>query len=353
MVFGVVSGEIVTVVTGTGTFASANAGLRAVTASGYSLGGAYAGNYILSAQPSVASAIITPLAVQLTGTRTYDGTNVATDILSSQNNLDGTNLTLTGTVNLTGRNVGPQTVSISMAATRLQFATGNTGWNTVTSFKVTLGSSPVPGNSLVAVISTRGTSPNRVSSIYQNGASWSRVCQATNTNGTTTEIWIAPNVSGAWKTITINQANLRSAAVVMEYSGILSASPIDQTGEATGNSIAPVTGTTAITSQADELWIGGIGYISSTPSLTSPLNGFSPVASAQSTRSVSSNNAKVYALEKIVDPAARRLLRRQPQHHRPVVRSHRNLQDANANHPGSGRFRRRETTPSPEPADLC
>ncbi|MEO0017500.1 MAG: hypothetical protein RLZZ522_783, partial [Verrucomicrobiota bacterium] len=62
---GVVSGEIVTVTAGSGTFASANAGLRAVTATGYALGGAHAGNYSLPTQPLVPNATISasPLTV--------------------------------------------------------------------------------------------------------------------------------------------------------------------------------------------------------------------------------------------------------------------------------------------------
>ncbi|MEI6676824.1 MAG: MBG domain-containing protein, partial [Verrucomicrobiota bacterium] len=130
-----------------------------------------------------------------------------------------------------------------------------------------------------------------------------RASQATNTNGTTTEIWYAPNVSGAGKVVTISQASLRSAAVVIEYSGILDASPLDQTASATGSSTAPVTGTTATTAQANELWIAGIGFISSTPSLGTFLNSFSSVASAQTTNGQASRNAEVYALERLVNPS--------------------------------------------------
>ena len=46
---GVLGGETVTIVAGGGTFASVNVGTRAVTASGYTLGGTHAGNYALSA----------------------------------------------------------------------------------------------------------------------------------------------------------------------------------------------------------------------------------------------------------------------------------------------------------------
>ena len=299
---GVVVGETVNVVPGSGTFASPNAGTWAVTATGYSLGGANAGNYVLSAQPTVANATISARPVQLTGTRSYDGT-VATGVLSISNNIDGANLTLTGSANLVGKNVGAQAVVMNIAAARLvRSATGNTGNSNRTSINVNMVTAPVAGNTMIAVISTRGTSANRVSAISQTGATWSRVAQATNSGGTTTEIWFAPSVAAnAATAVTISQASLRSAAVVMEYSGVLAVSPTDQITNATGNSNSPVTGTTLTTTQANELWIGGIGYINSTPTLGTILNSFTSVASAQSTSNTPGNNAKVYALNRIVN----------------------------------------------------
>jgi hypothetical protein len=76
---GVVSGETVTVIAGSGAFASANAGLRAVTATSYTLGGAHAGNYSLAAQPLVPDATITTRALTVTASsqsKTYGQTVV-------------------------------------------------------------------------------------------------------------------------------------------------------------------------------------------------------------------------------------------------------------------------------------
>jgi fibronectin type 3 domain-containing protein len=61
-VSGAVSGETVTVIAGSGSFASASVGTWPVTASGFALGGTHAGNYLLAAQPSVPSATITSAA---------------------------------------------------------------------------------------------------------------------------------------------------------------------------------------------------------------------------------------------------------------------------------------------------
>ncbi len=112
---GVISGDTVTLVAGAGTFADANVGTnKTVTASGYALGGASAGNYT-PVQPSGLTANITARPIQLTGTRVYDGT-VAAGTLTIANNLDSGDLTLTGSAFLAGKDVGPQPVITSTAA---------------------------------------------------------------------------------------------------------------------------------------------------------------------------------------------------------------------------------------------
>ena len=238
--------------------------------------------------------------VTLSGTRVYDGTPAAaaTDLTIS-NNSDGTNLTLSGSALLAGKDVGLQTIlNLGGAPLRVKSATGNSGTNAVTSFSVTL-PSPTDGNTLIAVISTRGTSAGRVTSLTQAGAVWARAAQAANANGTTTEIWYAPNVSSAGTSLVVTQASLRSAAIVLEYSGVLTASSLDQTNSATGNNATVFTGMTPTTTQANELWIGGIGLLNSTYTLGTPTNSFAAVTSAQSTNATAGNNAKVYALERV------------------------------------------------------
>ena len=164
---GVIGSDTVTVVAGSGTFASANAGTRAVTATGYSLGGANAGNYVLSARPAVASASITARPVVVTGSRAYDATaNVAAANLTITNKVGADDLTVTGSATLAGKDVGSQLFLSSFAtAVRVQSATGTT----TSTLAVTLTSTPVTGNTLVAVISTRGTSVGRISGISGGG----------------------------------------------------------------------------------------------------------------------------------------------------------------------------------------
>jgi hypothetical protein len=258
---------------------------------------------------STSSAItqtVSPLVVQLSGTRAYDGTTIAnSNDLSISNNLDGANLTLSGNGVLSSKDVGTRTIALPSSLSRVQSTTGSTN-NTASITMSSLGSTPVNGNTLVAVIATRGNTANRVASITQTGATWTLVSQATNASGSsTTEIWYAPNVTSASKTISISlAASMRAAAVVMEYSGVLESNAIDVTAYATGSSTSASSGTTAITSQDNELLIGSIGLVSSSYSLSAITNSFTTVANVSSGSGTSGNNARVYALEKIVSSAS-------------------------------------------------
>ena len=300
-VSGVLGGDTVTVIAGTGTFANANAGTWAVTVSGCALGGSSAGNYLLSAQPTATNASITARPVVLTGTRLYDGT-VAASGLGVANNLDGANLSVTGSTSLVGKDVGSQALLINYTTpARVRSATGFSPASSSTSFTVTMGAAPANGNTLVAVISSLGVAANQITGIVSTGATWARVAQSTNSAGSTTEIWSASVATGAAPGVTLSTVAGRCAAVVTEYSGILTGSAVDQIASSLGaTSTSPLTGTTPTTTQGKELWIGGIGYRSSAPVLGTFLNSFTSVASAQSTSTTAANNAKVYALERIV-----------------------------------------------------
>lgn len=81
---GLVSGDTVTVNAGSASFANPHAGTnKSVTFSGFSLGGADAGNYTLSAQPAAVTADITPKAVSVASavhTKVYDGSTAANGV---------------------------------------------------------------------------------------------------------------------------------------------------------------------------------------------------------------------------------------------------------------------------------
>jgi len=115
---GKLSADVLTVNNGTAAFADKNVGNgKTVTFSGYSLGGAAMGNYILSAQPASVTADIT--ALQLTGnesvttTRAYDGTTTAAVSFTNSNKISTDTLTIdvTGAYN-EATAAGAHTISV-------------------------------------------------------------------------------------------------------------------------------------------------------------------------------------------------------------------------------------------------
>ncbi len=180
----------------------------------------------------------------------------------------------------------------------------NNGTASTTLTATAFTSAPANGNTLIAVISTRGATAGRVSSITQSGATWSRVNQVTATNNTT-EIWYAPNVSAAGTAVTINlAASVVASAVIAEYTGVLTASAVDVTATGTSgtisSSVAQSAGTTTTTTQADELWIAGIGVASGTRTFQTPGNSFVIRSSKSGTNATTANDSSVALLDKIV-----------------------------------------------------
>ena len=190
----------------------------------------------------------------------------------------------------------------SFSQTRIQSATGNTGTSATKSFSVNLSSTPGNYNTLIAVISTRSTLVKSITGISQTGATWVRADYSRGTSGSTTEIWYTTVLNSAAKLITINQSAVQSAAVIVEYSGLVYGAPLDvfaNNAASTGTNLS--TGTTTVTTQSNELWVAGLGLRSSSYTISGITNSFISVANAASTSGTSSNNAKIYALEKMVN----------------------------------------------------
>ena len=168
-------------------------------------------------------------------------------------------------------------VALSIGAP-VRVQTNNNSGSGVSSIVVTLGANPTNGDVLVAVIGDSATTGN-VSSVTSSGATWQRATQQA--FGTVpyyeTEIWYAYNVTGASAaTVTVNfSASTAGGVTVCEYSGLGTGNPLDQTANSSGNSAAAVTGTTATTTAASEVWVGGLCTGSAS---SSPLNSFTIVA---------------------------------------------------------------------------
>lgn len=148
------------------------------------------------------------------------------------------------------------------------------------SINVTMGSNPTNGNVLVAVVSIGRATLNTVTSITQTNVAWSYVTSKSNV-GTYTlnvEIWVGVVSASAGTGVTVNLSGSNNNAIadVCEWSGDYST--VDVTASNSGTSAVTDTGTTAATSVADELWIGGVCSIYGPGG--SPTNGFTLLDSA-------------------------------------------------------------------------
>ncbi len=165
-----------------------------------------------------------------------------------------------------------------MAITRVQ---GNAkGSTTGTSIAVTMVSDPTNGNLLVAVICSQSIPHYQVSSITQTGVTWTSqiAYQEATYNYFTVEVWVGVIGAGANASITVNlSGDVSDGAVanICEYSGLATVGFLDKTATAVeaGDSAIPKTGTTAATTQADELWIGCIDQYAGN-AFSNPINGF-------------------------------------------------------------------------------
>ncbi|OCJ00564.1 filamentous hemagglutinin [Rhizobium sp. AC27/96] len=91
-----------------GAFADANAGTgKTVMVSGLSLDGSDAANYTLSSNPVTTTADIGQRVINLSGSRTYDGSaDLAASIFTLSNLVSGETLTLSGTGSMADKNAG-------------------------------------------------------------------------------------------------------------------------------------------------------------------------------------------------------------------------------------------------------
>ena len=133
------------------------------------------------------------------------------------------------------------------------------------------------GNVFIAVIGISGSSNPTVSSISQTGVTWTKqISKLYSANQLDIEIWYGistvNNPSMVVSIILSDVANYAGIADILGYSGLATTSFLDKTASATGESIYPSTGTTVTTTQANELFVGGI--IVDTKSQSSPTNGF-------------------------------------------------------------------------------
>ena len=151
----------------------------------------------------------------------------------------------------------------------------------------TLNRAPQQGNVLIAAVGysilVGSPATSNVSSITQSGVTWTRqVSQHANAYGQALEIWLGVVKQNADPKITISlggteniQAFITSYSIC-EYSGVATVNPLDQTAINSGFGSTSDTGQTAMTTKANELWVGAVLYYMSLPQ-TGVRNGFAQV----------------------------------------------------------------------------
>jgi parallel beta-helix repeat protein len=145
-------------------------------------------------------------------------------------------------------------------------------------FTANLSNKPTCGNILILGYSGIGVGAPSISTISQLNVVWSRAV----TNGAQS-IWYGIVLPNAGTTITITVTGgygslaFLNTAIVCEWRGLSITNCVDRTAiNSDGYVVASDTGTTSITSQADELWIGITNCFVNSGSATqsSPTNGF-------------------------------------------------------------------------------
>lgn len=166
--------------------------------------------------------------------------------------------------------------------TLVQSAKG-TGFFDAGTFNVTLTSTPISGNVLILCFCGADYPVgSHISSLSSQGTTWtSQVTESADGGITDVEIWFGVVGSNAGKTISVTVTGGSGGtgeciADVCEWSGVATSSFLDKTAvNSGGQGTTMTTGTTATTTQANELWIGNVGGGWNPPGNgSSPTNGF-------------------------------------------------------------------------------
>lgn len=171
-----------------------------------------------------------------------------------------------------------------MAITHIVGQSGRGTGDSNISLAVTMAATPTNGNVLLAVVGVTDTDGYKtVTSIVETNVAWTlqlRV-QAYPANWSDSymniEIWYGVVSPSASTDVTVNLSaapNNRVTADIYEYSGMATSSFLDRTASNSGIANQTDTGTTANTTQNDELWIGGIVAVDPGTDQTTPTQSF-------------------------------------------------------------------------------
>lgn len=167
----------------------------------------------------------------------------------------------------------------------VQTKQGSAGANSLT---ITLDAPTTAGNALIVVLGTGGTTtnPTSVTGVTLGGSAdhFSQI----GTFGSSSDpaigaVWLDLNCAGGQASVAITASggtgSLATTASVYEWSGLYPVSPLDQSANSAGTATSWSSGSTPTTTQAAELWIGGVFLIDSgTPTLTGPASPWTNLA---------------------------------------------------------------------------
>jgi hypothetical protein len=141
----------------------------------------------------------------------------------------------------------------------------------------TWASATTAGNLLIALVfgveGTTNTAPTITPPAGWVQAATSTYSNAPSNGAGRVSIYYIANASSRSGTETFSISGTGGVRIIlMEHSGVATASPLDKTATNSGDSSTPTTGTTVATTQADELCIGALGIDGST--FSNPINGF-------------------------------------------------------------------------------
>jgi hypothetical protein len=184
------------------------------------------------------------------------------------------------------------------AAQVQQVAAGNAGATTVAA---SWPGATTAGNLLVAVIAFRGGSAVTITPPAVTGNAWTLARRSDNGTTLTSAIYYingANSQSGAstWTLGSSQKATLN----LVEYSGVLASSALDQTALSSGTSTTASSGTTAATTQADEVAVVGISVANSGGTLSAWTNSFAAVNNTSSTGGGGASRNATYLASKIL-----------------------------------------------------
>jgi hypothetical protein len=184
---------------------------------------------------------------------------------------------LTSTVNL-------QLSAISKALKVVEtFGAANAGTTGSTSLTATTVTATGKGDLLVVTVRDRSSPLTSVSGISDTSSGlniWKKATGIQNTQGDE-EIWYVANAASVTG-VAVNVTGAASLAMtVLDISGAVVATPLDRTSTSRGSGTAASTGTTATTSQVNEIVVADIGWNSSV-SPSKQTAGYTEVASQQS-----------------------------------------------------------------------